>query len=104
MAVIQTPIGVLETSIPTIYGEKSQFRTFDGNVFDIPDWLGWMGLVSGLLVGGYVGYQTCNIIASSEFYRGYVKEFIDTVTPAGEIKEAAQMLGFGVKKKGRKKK
>ena len=55
MAIIQTPIGVLETNIPTIYGEKHQFRSFDGNSFDIPDWLGWTALVVGLVGGGAVG-------------------------------------------------
>jgi len=55
MAVIQTPIGVLETNIPTIYGEKHQFRGFDGNTFDIPDWLGWLALIGGLVGGGALG-------------------------------------------------
>jgi len=55
LAIIQTPIGVLETNIPTIYGEKHQFRSFEGNVFDIPDWLGWAALVVGLVGGGALG-------------------------------------------------
>jgi hypothetical protein len=61
MAIIQTPIGVLETSIPTIYGEKMQFRTFDGNSFDIPDWVAWFALIAGLGIGGFVTWKARDV-------------------------------------------
>jgi hypothetical protein len=56
MTIIQTPIGIVETSIPTLYGVKHQFRSFDGlTKFDIPDWLGWTALVVGIIGGGALG-------------------------------------------------
>lgn len=74
MAIIQTPIGILETHIPTIYGEKHQFRSFGGDVFDIPDWLGWtalvVGLVGGAALGGFVAWKARGFLNITEGITG----------------------------------
>lgn len=79
MVVIQTPIGVLETSIPTIYGEKHEFRTSDGKKYDIPDWLGWVALIGGIVgggaLGGYIAWNT----------RGAIDAFTDVEKTAGKV-------------------
>jgi hypothetical protein len=79
MALIHTPIGVLETNIPTIYGSKHQFRGNDGNSFDIPDWVGWLALVVGLVgggaLGGYVAWNTRGAIDSFTNVKNIFKGF-----------------------------
>ncbi len=85
MAVIQTPIGVLETSIPTIYGEKHQFRSFNGNVFDIPDWVGWLALVGGLIgggaLGGYLAWNARGIFNVGQTATGIVGTIANLINP-----------------------
>lgn len=93
MAIIQTPIGLLETNIPTIYGEKHQFRGYDGTSFDIPDWVGWLALIVGLVgggaVGGYVAWNT----------RGAVDAFTNVGNWTKGIGNAVSGLFGGKKRK-----
>ena len=97
MTIVMTPLGALEFNIPTIYGSKHQFRSYYGDVFDVPNWLASMFLFGGLGVGLYVGWQASNVLVSSAFFKKYVegtsKGLLDQIFGVGKVREALSFLG-----------
>lgn len=97
MTIVMTPLGALELNIPTIYGSKHQFRSYRGDVFDIPDWLGYLLLFTGLGVGGLAGYMVTVAMVNSKFWSKYVKglgtEMFEDVTGIGAVKRGLKFLG-----------
>lgn len=99
--IIETPLGYLETDIPTVYGRKHQFRSFNGDSFDIPDWVAWLALGVGLIGGGYVGWMGATQLANLSFFKNYATQLLDDITPIGAIREIGKSFKGAVSKRKR---